>query len=130
MTKTLSRIETETVSLKVRDDQILEIQALDSMIRQFELEDIIKIVDAIRDLKGNYPNLNLFLVHIKNGKYSMEARKYLASQQDIAKKIAMIANKPMQVMVGNFFLGLNRPNIEMKLFTTKSKGEKWLKSKT
>ncbi|MDH5682649.1 MAG: hypothetical protein OEZ36_13750 [Spirochaetota bacterium] len=38
-------------------------------------------------------------------------------------------NSPISRVIGNFFLGLNRPLFPVKLFTEKNEASKWLANK-
>lgn len=60
---------------------------------------------------------------------SREARHYLSTSPDnmsIASGVAMIAGNPISRVIGNFFLGLNRPPIPVKLFGDFESARAWL----
>ncbi len=41
--------------------------------------------------------------------------------------IAMLINSPGSRIIGNFFLGINKPSVPTKLFNEKNKAIEWLK---
>ena len=120
---TITRISTKTVNIHLLDNGIAELRSKPDMLREFDLNDMRLIVEAIKSVNDSH---RLLLIYIDNGKYSQEARKFLSNQNTIADKIAMVANKPLQKLVGNFFLGINRPKIPIKLFSNSLDAESWL----
>ena len=58
-----------------------------------------------------------------------EARNYYASKEltKIYSAVVLIVNSPVSRVIGNFFLGLNKPSIPLKLFSNEKEGVKWLK---
>lgn len=121
--KNSNTIETSTVQINLKDNGIAVFRAKDHMTRVFTLDDLKEIDEKIMDFVGTH---RLYLIHIVNGKYTQEARRHLQGHTNVADKIAMVAKGPFQKLVGNFFLGFNRPNITIKLFTTADEAEKWL----
>lgn len=120
---TTTRLSTATAEIILRDDGIAEFSALPTKTGEFTLDEIIEVLELIQPFTQSHRK---YLVEIKHGKYSHEARKYIASQEVIADKVAMVATGPFQKMMGNFFLGLNKPNIEIKLFNQRKNAEEWL----
>ncbi len=58
-----------------------------------------------------------------------EARNY-GTSEEVAKTIsamALFVKTPLSSMIGNFFLGLNKPPYPTKLFTNEKKALEWLK---
>jgi hypothetical protein len=58
-----------------------------------------------------------------------EARQYLSNSQEtmeITSRVAMIAGNPVSRIIGNFFLGLNRPPVPVKLFGDVASAKGWL----
>ena len=68
----------------------------------------------------------LYLVYIRNGKYSRDARKFMSEQDDLADKVAMVAKTPYQTLIGNFFLGIYKPKMKIRLFSASDKAIEWL----
>lgn len=44
-----------------------------------------------------------------------------------AKAVALLVKTPVSSIIGNFFLGLNKPSFPTKLFTEKEEAIFWLK---
>ena len=58
-----------------------------------------------------------------------EARAYLSGEEAAALTFAcaLIIGSPVSRVIGNFFLGLNKPVYPTRLFTSEEKAIKWLK---
>ncbi len=70
------------------------------------------------------------LVNITNARsVNQEARQYYSSEdaKRVYKAVALIVNSPVSKMLGNFFLGLNKPPMPLKLFNSAKEGIAWLK---
>jgi hypothetical protein len=70
------------------------------------------------------------LVNITHAKsVNQEARKYYSSEdaERVYKAVALIVNSPVSKMLGNFFIGLNKPPMPLKLFNSEEEGVAWLK---
>jgi hypothetical protein len=61
-------------------------------------------------------------------KMTQECRRHFAGEEhsETFSKCALIVNSPVSRLIGNFFLGLNKPLKPTKLFNTKEEGLKWL----
>jgi hypothetical protein len=93
-----------------------------------ELQDAIENTIAIKEISGDkiYPILvNLKLIN----SISREARDHFAMHNRTpgVSAIAMLIKSPGSRIIGNFFLGLNKPVVPTKLFTQKEKAIEWLK---
>jgi hypothetical protein len=60
---------------------------------------------------------------------SREARAYFASAESAAvfRATALLVSSPLSRAVGNFFLGLNRPVMPTRLFTSEEEAMAWLR---
>lgn len=60
---------------------------------------------------------------------SQDCRKHFASAEHAATftKAALVTTGAVSRLIGNFFLGLNKPIKPTKLFATKEAGLKWLR---
>jgi hypothetical protein len=58
-----------------------------------------------------------------------EARVYLSDEETVSNNSAsaLLIGSPVSKMIGNFFIGLNKPPYPTKLFTSESKALEWLK---
>ena len=60
---------------------------------------------------------------------SAEAREYY-SGEDVAhvhNACAIVIGNPISRIIGNFFIGLNKPGMPTRLFTTEKKAFQWLR---
>lgn len=59
---------------------------------------------------------------------SAEARAYLAGPEAtrVANAVALLIESPLSRMVGNFYLGFNRPEVPTRLFTSEGEALAWL----
>lgn len=71
------------------------------------------------------------LVVLHRAAVDQAARRYLSfskEQREIASRVAMIAANPVARVIGNFFVGLNRPEIPTRLFGDEPSAIAWLLS--
>lgn len=61
---------------------------------------------------------------------SKEARDFfsLNNRDSHVIAFAIIIDSPISKIIGNFFMGLNKPRVPAKLFTNEESAVKWLKS--
>lgn len=59
---------------------------------------------------------------------SAEARAYLAGEEAtrVSCAVALVIQSPLSRVVGNFYLGFNRPAVPTRLFTSVSEARTWL----
>lgn len=58
---------------------------------------------------------------------SLEARKYYSKNSSTTNQgIAIITRTPISRVIGNFFIGLNKPKLPVKLFSSKTESIVWL----
>ena len=72
-----------------------------------------------------------FLMDIRRVKsLSREARAYFAGAEsaEVFRATALLVSSPLSRAVGNFFLGLNRPQMPTRLFTNDEDAMAWLRS--
>ena len=60
---------------------------------------------------------------------SKEARSYFSSVEcsEVFEATALYVSTPISRIIGNFFLGINRPAIPVRLFDSKDEAIVWLK---
>ena len=63
-------------------------------------------------------------------KMNQECRRHFAGPEHakIFSKCALIVTSPISRIIGNFFLGANKPIKPTRLFTNREEGLKWLKA--
>ena len=61
---------------------------------------------------------------------SAEARAYLAGPHanEVTLALALVMENPLSRMLGNFFMGFNRPPVPVRLFTKVAAAEAWLRT--
>ncbi len=91
-------------------------------------EDTLNECRIISEMSG--PGKVPILVDLNNVKYvSRESRTYYAGKEaeKIFKVAALLVGTQMSRVIGNFFMGLNKPLMPIKLFTSEKQALKWLK---
>jgi hypothetical protein len=60
---------------------------------------------------------------------SKEARRHFSTNGRETKitSIAILVNSPLSRVIGNFFMGINRPQVPTRLFETEADATDWLK---
>ena len=78
---------------------------------------------------SNYPIL-VDLREIKS--ISKEARDHFSmrGRKPNVTAIAMLVSSPLSRIIGNFFLGLNRPTVPTRMFASEEDGIAWMKRNT
>jgi hypothetical protein len=98
---------------------------------EIQLEDAKENTAAVIRVSGgsNYPIL-VDLRKIKS--ISKEARDHFSmrGRKPNVTAIAMLVSSPLSRIIGNFFLGLNRPTVPTRMFTSESEGILWMKRNT
>ncbi len=77
----------------------------------------------------NYQPLPLLCDLTNVVKMTQECRRHFSGEEHAKtfSKCALIVTSPISKIIGNFFLGLNKPIKPTRLFTSKEEGLKWLK---
>ena len=91
-------------------------------------EDTLKECRIISEMSGH--KKVPILVDINNVKHvPRESRMYYAGKEAemIFKATALLIGTKMSRVIGNFFIGLNKPSMPVKLFTSEKEALKWLK---
>ena len=95
---------------------------------KIEIEDAIMVRDATLKLTGGKSCVALVdLTNVKT--ISKEARNYFSSIEfaEVFKAAASFVSTPISRIIGNFFLGINRPAMPVRLFDSKDGAIVWLK---
>jgi hypothetical protein len=91
-------------------------------------EDTVKELQIISEISG-HKKVPL-LVDLNNAIHvPRECRSYYAGKEgaEILKVAALLVGTQMSRVLGNFFIGLNKPTMPVKLFTSETEALKWLK---
>jgi hypothetical protein len=59
-----------------------------------------------------------------------EARSYLAGREgvQVSQAVGLLIGSPVSRVLGNFYLGLNKPSVPTRLFTSEEEAQAWLRS--
>lgn len=98
---------------------------------EIQLEDAKENTAMVIAVSGgaNYPIL-VDLRKIKS--ISKEARDHFSmrGRKPNVTAIAMLVSSPLSRIIGNFFLGLNKPTVPTRMFTSEEEGIAWMKRNT
>jgi len=121
-----SQLETRTAQIHRSPDDILMVEIKEGS--ELTLNNAKENIKALQNLS---PESGCrVLVNISQVKsVSRECRAFASSQDthNFITRLALIVNSPVSRVIGNFFLGLNRPPFPLKLFTNKDEAINWLK---
>jgi hypothetical protein len=120
-------IEVRATRVRFHSDGIVEY-----IYGPFEVdEELARAVIGAATAAMSEPKPMLTLVQLAQVKnVTRGARTFFASSREnlaIAKKVAMVGASPMARVIGNFFLGLNKPPVPVRLFATETEAIAWLK---
>ena len=118
--------ENEKIKFSLRQDNIVHIECTPDTIMTLE--------------EGKYSTLMVgkivadtplpMLCDLTNVvKMSQECRNHFAGPEhaEVFTRCALIVSSPISKIIGNFFLGANKPLRPTRLFTSAEEGLKWLK---
>jgi hypothetical protein len=119
---------------KIIESRVFQTYIKDNICRTtVKLNASIEIADAKENTKiiGELSKGNIYPILVdlrKINTISKEARDYFSMHNRSAgvTAIAMLIKSPVSSIIGNFFLGLNKPTVSTQLFTSEDKAIKWL----
>lgn len=116
---------TEKIKYILRDDNILHTQCFPNTV--MTLEDGIESTKISAEMINNIA-IPLLCDLTNVVKMSQECRKHFSGPEhaETFTKCALIVTNPISKLIGNFFLGLNKPLKPTRLFTNSEDGLKWL----
>lgn len=120
------KITTAIATITVDEDNIVHTEYKNSV--HITLQDSIRDVEIALELGKDEKVLSL--ANITNVKsIEQKARQYYSSPEAerAFKAVALIVGSPISKMMGNFFIGLNKPKVPLQLFNTTEDGLAWLK---
>lgn len=119
-------IETRTAEIWLDQDGIIHYKVLPGV--EVTIDDTREYVKIQSGLTKNKKVLNLTdLREVKS--ITREARVYLSGEEAvrITAACALVIGSPVSKVIGNFFLGINKPHYPIKIFTIEEKAAEWLK---
>ncbi|PCI95872.1 MAG: STAS/SEC14 domain-containing protein [Flavobacteriales bacterium] len=94
------------------------------------LEDAIENIDAQERIKNkmNREKTRVLIDMSSVSEISKEARNYFSNERtaSIQRATALYINSVVGRVIGNFFMGINKPLTPTKIFTDKKAAIKWL----
>jgi hypothetical protein len=121
-----SRAETRTTVLTIGDDGIVRVELKQDA--DVTLEDAIENHEETLKLVGDHEYL--VLVDIRPARsITREARMSFADRDSRRNTIAqaLVIDSGISRVIGNFFIGLNKPPFPVKLFKSSDEAAAWLK---
>jgi len=119
-------VEVRTHLIWLEDDGIVRVKVKPNI--QIALEDAQAAIRAVSSVCGG--KTRPALVDMR-GLVAMEreARLYFAGEETakVESAAALIIESPLSKAIGNFFMGLNKPLIPTRLFTSEAEALAWLK---
>ncbi|MGQ0827149.1 MAG: DUF7793 family protein [Bacteroidota bacterium] len=92
-----------------------------------DLKDAIENTEAVIKVSAGVIYPMLVDLRVINS-ITKEARDHFSmrNRKPGVNSIAMLVKSPVSSIIGNFFLGLNKPSVPTHLFTSETKALKWL----
>jgi hypothetical protein len=122
----VSPVEVRTHIIWLEDDGIVRVKVKPNI--QIHLQDAQAAMRAVSGVCGG--KRCPALVDMR-GLVAMdrEARLFFAGEETakVESAAALVIDSPLSRAVGNFFMGLNKPIIPTRLFTSEAEGLAWLK---
>ena len=124
----MSFIEHEKFTIKLIDNNFLSLEIKEG--ETIDTEDIHKIYAGYSRLIGDQEYV-VALYANPFSSISKEAREIAAKEyaSPKRKKVAFITDNLAHVIVVTFFIKINRPKSDIKIFKNEAKAFEWLKSK-
>ncbi|HEX5168876.1 MAG TPA: STAS/SEC14 domain-containing protein [Cyclobacteriaceae bacterium] len=118
--------DAEKIRFTLRSDNIVQIECSPNTV--MTLEDGKLSTRMVGEIINGSP-LPLLCDLTNVVKMTQDCRKHFAGAEhaSVFSKCALIVNSPLSKIIGNFFLGANRPLRPTRLFTKTEDGIKWLK---
>ena len=122
----MSDKETSKIKFRIGNDNILYTECYPNTT--MELEDGIESTRISLELVKDKP-LPLLCDLNNVTKMTIECRNHFAGEAHAASfsKAALLIPSPISKIIGNFFMGLNKPIKPTRLFTDREKALEWLK---
>ena len=84
---------------------------------------------ALMKLKGEDPPMPLLVDFLHSKGQAAETRRYYAEESfKWASRVALMVDSPVSRVIGNIYMGLNKPKVPTKLFSNEQEAIAWLKS--
>lgn len=129
MQETTRIVDREFVTLQYVDEDIILISFPHPI--KLDLEAARIVIAGVEEI--THGNAHSAIVDLRNIKsMSRDARKYFADGTDLTAEVygnALITNNSVERLLGNFFMGLNKPKkFPIRLFDSRKTALKWIKT--
>lgn len=124
----MDAVMVETPCAKVMRDTEGFVRAVINPQAEMTLKDVQEITKARAEVSDNKKHAMLVnLGTIKS--VSQDGRRFATSREvsDITMAVALLIGSPVSRVIGNFFIGLNKPSFPVKIFTAEAAAVAWLK---
>lgn len=120
-------MKTKNAKIWLRDDGIIQIEASTNNTEGTVANARENMTVAFQLGKGIKRPILLNISKTKS--LSREERQYYISGETakVLTAVAIIINSPLSRILGNFFIGLNKPAFPLKLFVSEEEAVTWLK---
>ena len=121
-------LETETSTHERTSDGILISRMKNHAFESYEHS--VQNGEVLLKLKGDDPPMPLLVDFARASGQSMESRKYYAEKSvQWCSKAALLVRSPVSRVIGNIYMGLNKPIVPTRMFTDEEKAMEWLREK-
>ncbi|HXC05105.1 MAG TPA: hypothetical protein VNZ86_10170 [Bacteroidia bacterium] len=122
--KTLKELNSFSMIFSLKEDGIIEIKPIPGWRETPTLAHAVKDMECLNVLSDGkrYPTL----CYLPDAIITREMRNYYSNHEPLALAAAMIVRSPFQRILGNFFIGLNKVKVPIRLFTSDTEARTWL----
>jgi hypothetical protein len=119
-------IETRTAYIRLGEDGIIRAA---NRILDVTVEDMKQFAEDLIKLSGG-KKLLIFIDMRKIRSITRDARLFAsnAGAIQVVRAVALLIDSPISRVIGNFFLGINKPPYPTRLFTSEVEALSWLKN--
>jgi len=126
----MKELKVETATQKLYWDSENEIVWGELFAKQLTEEDAKENIDAQESVRDgmNRVKTRVLIDMTEVTEITKEARDYFANERmaSIQRATALLIGSPVSRVIGNFFMGLNKPISPTRLFTNPHKAIQWL----
>jgi hypothetical protein len=122
---TLREIRSYSLIFSLKKDSIVEIRPIPGWSGTPSLANAKKDMECLKILSDGkrYPSL----CYLPDVILSREIRSYFADHEPLSVASALIVKNPFQRILGNFFIGINKVQVPVKLFADETEARAWLR---
>ncbi len=123
----MTTVKTKVAEITVEEDGILFMTFNETNI-EVSLDDAKEIISVRKGLPMTNGKQLIIVDLTSNPNSSLDAKNHGKSEEfaEITTAMALLVDGYMSKFIGNFFLGFDKPNYHVKLFSDKASAKKWL----